>query len=85
MPNVFCYITEDGTLFVGTFEGYSVIYSKRFKEPQLKEVYSEKKSFYEGIYAENNFKLLERFSSDHCTAPTGKTKQKANRQIEAVE
>ena len=49
MPNVFCYITEDGTLFVGTFEGYSVIYSKRFKEPQLKEVYSEKKSFYEGI------------------------------------
>ena len=64
MPNVFCYVTEDGTLFLGTFESYSVIYSKRFKQPQLKEVYSEKKSFYEGMLAANNFQLLELFSNE---------------------
>ncbi|XP_067023008.1 semaphorin-5A-like [Acropora muricata] len=45
-------ITEDGTLFVGTFltiGGFSIIYSKRFKHPQLTEVFSARRtSFYEG-------------------------------------
>ncbi|XP_015764633.1 PREDICTED: semaphorin-5A-like isoform X2 [Acropora digitifera] len=50
-------ITEDGTLFLGTFESYSVIYSKRFKQPQLKEVYSEKKSFYEDVHFVKSFEI----------------------------
>ena len=61
-PNVFCYLTEDGTLFVGTFVSFevcSIIYSKRFKQPQLTEVFSERKnSFYEGTYAECSFQLV---------------------------
>ena len=49
----FCYVTEDGFLFVGTFlpfDNYSTIYSKRFHQCQLTEVYSARKSsFYEGM------------------------------------
>ncbi|XP_044179118.1 LOW QUALITY PROTEIN: semaphorin-5A-like [Acropora millepora] len=54
-------ITEDGTLFVGTFlalGGHSFIYSKRFKHPQLKEVFSSRlSSFYKDVHFVKSFEI----------------------------
>ncbi|XP_015766684.1 PREDICTED: semaphorin-5A-like [Acropora digitifera] len=54
-------ITEDGFLFVGTFlpfDNYSTIYSKRFHQCQLTEVYSARKSsFYEDVDFVKSFEI----------------------------
>ncbi|XP_067023378.1 semaphorin-5A-like isoform X6 [Acropora muricata] len=54
-------IAEDGTLFVGTFlalGGHSIIYSKRFKHPQLTEVFSARRtSFYEDVHFVKSFEI----------------------------
>ncbi|XP_074622240.1 semaphorin-5A-like isoform X3 [Acropora palmata] len=54
-------ITEDGTLFVGTFlalGGHSIIYSKRFRHPQLTEVFSARRtSFYEDVHFVKSFEI----------------------------
>ena len=44
----FC-LTEDGTLFTAS-QGRSIIYSKRFKQPQLTNVFTSRKkgAFYDG-------------------------------------
>ncbi|XP_067023381.1 semaphorin-5A-like isoform X2 [Acropora muricata] len=54
-------ITDDGFLFVGTFlpfDNYSAIYSKRFHQCQLREVYSARKSsFYEDVDFVKSFEI----------------------------
>ncbi|XP_044178744.1 semaphorin-5B-like isoform X2 [Acropora millepora] len=54
-------IAEDGTLFVGTFLArgrHSIIYSKRFKHPQLTEVFSARRtSFYEDVHFVKSFEI----------------------------
>lgn len=54
-------ITEDGTLFVGTFvpgRNLSVIYSKSFKHPQLPEVFSAtQSSVYEDVDFVKSFEI----------------------------